>query len=135
MRRIWQPTPVFLPGESQWTDKPGGLQSMGSQRVRHDWATKHSTAHSSIYENVSYCMPLPRFGLVSLLILAIPMCVEWCFIVVLLCISPWWLDDDKLLSMCSLAICTIQFGGSLYSNLLTIFIAQLFFFLMLKQSY
>ena len=22
-----------------WIDKPGGLQSMGSQRVRHDWAT------------------------------------------------------------------------------------------------
>ena len=22
-----------------WTGKPGGLQSMGSQRVRHDWMT------------------------------------------------------------------------------------------------
>ena len=22
-----------------WTEKPGGLQSMGSQRVGHDWAT------------------------------------------------------------------------------------------------
>ena len=22
-----------------WTGEPGGLQSMGSQRVRHDWAT------------------------------------------------------------------------------------------------
>ena len=40
-RRAWQPTPVFLPGESPWTDKPGGLHSMGSQRVRHNWATKH----------------------------------------------------------------------------------------------
>ena len=29
-------TPVFLPGESSWTGEPGGLQSMGSQRVRHD---------------------------------------------------------------------------------------------------
>ena len=35
-----------------WTEEPGGLQelcqaplSMGSQRVRHDWATKHSTTH------------------------------------------------------------------------------------------
>ena len=27
----------------QWTQEPGGLQSMGSQRVRHDWATKHIT--------------------------------------------------------------------------------------------
>ena len=24
-----------------WTEEPGGLQSMGSQRVRHDWATEH----------------------------------------------------------------------------------------------
>ena len=24
-----------------WTKKPGGLQSMGSQRVGHNWATKH----------------------------------------------------------------------------------------------
>ena len=30
------PTPVFLPGESPWTEEPGGLQSMGSQRVRND---------------------------------------------------------------------------------------------------
>ena len=29
-------TPVFLPGESPWTEEPGGLQSMGSQRVRHN---------------------------------------------------------------------------------------------------
>ena len=28
-----QPTPVFLPRESPWTEEPGGLQSMGSQRV------------------------------------------------------------------------------------------------------
>ena len=28
-----------------WTEEPGGLQCMGLQRVRHDWATKHSTAH------------------------------------------------------------------------------------------
>ena len=29
-------TPVFLPGESQWTEEPGKLQPMGLQRVRHD---------------------------------------------------------------------------------------------------
>ena len=28
-RRAWQPTPAFLPGESPWTEEPGGLQSMG----------------------------------------------------------------------------------------------------------
>ena len=26
-----------------WTEEPGGLQSMGSQRVEHAWVTKHST--------------------------------------------------------------------------------------------
>ena len=31
--RAWQPTPVFLPGKSPWTEEPGGLQSMGLQRV------------------------------------------------------------------------------------------------------
>ena len=30
-RRKWQPTPVFLPGESPWTEETGRLQSMGSQ--------------------------------------------------------------------------------------------------------
>ena len=54
--RKWQPTQVFLPGESYGQRSlvgyrslvdyspwgPGGLQSMGSQRVRHDWATKLS---------------------------------------------------------------------------------------------
>ena len=35
-RRAWQPTPEFLPEESPQTEEPGGLQSMGSQRVRHD---------------------------------------------------------------------------------------------------
>jgi len=35
-RRQWQPTPVLLPGKSHgWRS----LQSMGSRRVRHDWAT------------------------------------------------------------------------------------------------
>ena len=39
----WQPIPVFLPGESPWTEEPGRLQSMGLQRVGHDRETKHST--------------------------------------------------------------------------------------------
>ena len=43
-RRACQPTQIFLPGESSWTEQPGRLQSMGLQRVRHDWATKRSTA-------------------------------------------------------------------------------------------
>ena len=34
-----QPTPVFNAWKIPWTEEPGGLQSMGLQRVRHNWAT------------------------------------------------------------------------------------------------
>ena len=40
-RRKWQPTPVFLPGESQgW----GSLLSVRSHRVRHDWSNLAAAA-------------------------------------------------------------------------------------------
>ena len=53
-RRAWQPTPVFLPGKSSWTEEPGGLQSIALQRVRHDWSdlAQHSTANA-ICQNCS----------------------------------------------------------------------------------
>ena len=37
-RKKWQSTPVFLPGKIPRTEEPGGLQSVGLQRLRHDWA-------------------------------------------------------------------------------------------------
>ena len=36
--------PSILAWRIPQTKEPGGLQSMGSKRVRHDWATKHSAA-------------------------------------------------------------------------------------------
>ena len=35
----------ILAWRSPWTEEPGGLQSMGSQRVRHDWMTFPSLFH------------------------------------------------------------------------------------------
>ena len=32
----WQPTLVFFAWRITWSEEPGGLQSMGSQRVGHD---------------------------------------------------------------------------------------------------
>ena len=32
-----------------WTEEPDGLQSMGSQRVRHDWATNYNSFSPYIY--------------------------------------------------------------------------------------
>ena len=34
--RAWQLTAIFLPGESQWTEEPGSLESTRSRRVRYD---------------------------------------------------------------------------------------------------
>ena len=34
--------PSILAWEIPWTEQPGGLQSTGPQRVRHDWAAEHS---------------------------------------------------------------------------------------------
>ena len=59
-RRTWQPTSIFLPGESPWTEEPGGLQSMGLQRIGHDWMTKHSawfTCYACKYQNIPFIMP------------------------------------------------------------------------------
>ena len=37
-RRKWQPISVFLPRESCGQEEPGGLSSIGLQRVRQDWS-------------------------------------------------------------------------------------------------
>ena len=53
-RRAWQPTPVFLPRESPWTEDPGGLQSIGSWRVGHDLsdlAHMHTYTQSTSHDN------------------------------------------------------------------------------------
>ena len=42
----WQPTPSTLAWKIPWTEEPGRLQSMGSQRVRHDWTTSLHSLHS-----------------------------------------------------------------------------------------
>ena len=39
-----------------WTEEPGRLQSMGSQRVRHDWAT---SLHYSRYDG-KFCFSFPN---------------------------------------------------------------------------
>ena len=52
----------ILAWEIPWTEEPGGLQSMGSQRVRHDLATKQQQS--------VFMMPLSQFVPLS----AFPLC-------------------------------------------------------------
>ena len=42
MKMTEAPHSSTLPGKSHWTEEPGRLQSMGSWRVGHDWATSIS---------------------------------------------------------------------------------------------
>ena len=46
-RRKWQTTPVFLSGESQGWGSLGGLLSMGSHRVGHQWSDLAVAAHAN----------------------------------------------------------------------------------------
>ena len=51
--------------EIPWTEEPGSLLSMGSQPVRHNWATKHTHKHDQLtgsklgkeYIKAVYCHP------------------------------------------------------------------------------
>ena len=39
-----------------WTEKPGGLHSLGLQRVGHDLATKEKHQQTTIYEHLLYAL-------------------------------------------------------------------------------
>ena len=59
-RILWQPTPVFLPGESPWTREPGGLQSTGLQ----NWTRLkrlHTSAQPLIYRWEIMCREVTEF--------------------------------------------------------------------------
>ena len=47
----------FLAWRIPWTEEPGGLRSMGSQTVRHDWATKQQQQQK---ENTQVLFLTPR---------------------------------------------------------------------------
>ena len=71
-RRKWQPTPVFLPGESPWTALVG--YSPWSHRVRHNLATKQETVGKvrGLFPIVSWPLPgrleCPRAAVTTILL-------------------------------------------------------------------
>ena len=55
----------ILAGEIPRAKEPGGLQSLGSQRVRHDWVTEHASyiltvVHSVQFSSVAQSCPTLR---------------------------------------------------------------------------
>ena len=98
-RRAWQPTPVFLPGESSWTEEPGGLLSMVSQTVWYSWVTNHSTAQG-LTNVVYYFLAILQFPCSFFLLLSSSF-VNWRFSLVV-CF-------DSLLFIYLLWICCMLF--------------------------
>ena len=60
-RRAWQSTPVLFLRESPWTEEPGGLQSMGSQRLRLKQLSTHVHIHVNIYTYILRKRQTPKY--------------------------------------------------------------------------
>ena len=58
-RRKWQPTPVFLAGESQGQGSLVGCHLRGSHRVRHDWS---DLAEQCCYKQAGTCISVLVFS-------------------------------------------------------------------------
>jgi len=57
----WQPSPVYFPGKFQEQEDPGGLQSMGLQRVVHNWLTEHTHTHThTLSKQSDYPLIVPK---------------------------------------------------------------------------
>ena len=69
-----------------WAEEPGGLQAVGLQRVRHDWAHAHTRTRTSVVDMsmpVSQLIPPPS-PLVSIC-LSLWVCLYFCFANNILC--------------------------------------------------
>ena len=52
----------ILAWEIPWTVEPGGLQSVGSQKVRHDLATEHAQRIFTLMPNTQKFLRSPFFN-------------------------------------------------------------------------
>ena len=62
----WQRTLVFF-SEIPWMKKPGGLQSMGLQKVRHKLMTDHALGGTNIFRGLLCAMRIISFNLTIIL--------------------------------------------------------------------
>ena len=72
--------PSILDWRDPWAEEPGGLQSMGSHRVRHDWAIHHHQSfsfffHYGLLQDIGYSSLCSIVGPCYLSILHILFCI------------------------------------------------------------
>ena len=83
-RRKWQPTPVFLPGESPRAEEPCGVQFMGLQGIGHDRATKNFVYKlNEQSDNKQPChtsFPILNQSVVPCLVLTVASCPAYRFL-------------------------------------------------------
>ena len=115
-RRQWQPTPVLLPGESQGQGEPGGLPSMGSHRVRHDWSDLAAAAAATSL----------LFFCIYVFIIVILMGKRWYLFAILICgsLMP---NNFECLFMCLLAICVSFLEKCLFKSFVQFWIGLFVF--------
>ena len=49
---------LILVWRTPWTEEPGGLQSKGLERVRHDWATEENSIRYNLLSSIVFCHPI-----------------------------------------------------------------------------
>ena len=76
-RREWQPTPVFLPGESHGQRRLAGYRSLGSQRFRHNWVTKSSPLEHRLHK--ARTLPKRELWVISQILLHEKVFNDYCY--------------------------------------------------------
>ena len=68
-RRKWQPTPVFLPGESQGRGSLVGCRLWGHTRVGYNWSDLAAVAAAMSFSSFELCSSVVRFTCGKLILL------------------------------------------------------------------
>ena len=87
LKKVMATHSTILAQRTPWTVRPGGLQSMGSQRVRHDWVAKtftfillHILFHCGISQAIEYsflCYTVWPCCFIYSIIFGLPLWLSW----------------------------------------------------------